>query len=113
MNTSKSVLNRALYGNYIALAIFPVYLVFSKISINMSHPKDLEVVPHPQNIFHINNDVNINMNIDIHIIINMDIEDYIEYYSLIIKYALLAIPCFAYSAYSPVYSPIRALPTPL
>ena len=46
------------------------------------HPKDLEVVPHPEIIIHINNDMNINihidinMNIDIHTIINMNIDDY-------------------------------------
>ena len=39
---------------------------------------DLEVVPHPTNIIHIDNDMNINihidinMDIDIHIIINMN-----------------------------------------
>ena len=34
------------------------------------HPKDLEVVPHPEIIIHINNDMNINIHIDI----NMDID---------------------------------------
>ena len=62
------------------------------------HPKDLEVVPHPEIIVHINNDMNItihidiNMNIDIHIIINMNIEDYKRYYLLFIRYSLLGIP---------------------
>ena len=50
------------------------------------------MVPHPEIIIHINNDMNINihidinMNIDIHIIINMNIEDYIRYYLLFIRY---------------------------
>ena len=50
------------------------------------------MVPHPEIIIHINNDmhinihIDINMNIDIHIIINMNIEDYIRYYLLIIRY---------------------------
>ena len=68
------------------------------------------MVPHPQNIIHINNDMNINihidinmnidinihidinMNIDIHSIINMNIEYSIIYYLLTIRYSQLAIP---------------------
>ena len=56
------------------------------------------MVPHPETIIHINNDMNINihiginMNIDIHIIINMNIEDYKRYYLLINRYSLLGIP---------------------
>ena len=41
--------------------------------------------PPPQNIIHINNDMNINMIIDVHIIINMNIEDDIKYYLLFIR----------------------------
>ena len=50
------------------------------------------MVPHPEIIIHINNDMNINihidinMNIDIHIIIAMNIEDYKRYYLLINRY---------------------------
>ena len=48
------------------------------------------MVPHPEIIIHINNDMNINihidinMNIDIHIMINMNIEDYIIYINIYI-----------------------------
>ena len=62
---------------------------------SFEHLEDLEVVPHPQNVIHINNDMNINihtdinMNIDIHIIIDMNIEYYIIYYLLPISYSLL------------------------
>ena len=44
------------------------------------------MVPPPEVIIHVDNDMNIdihidsNMNIDIHIIINMNIEDYNKYY---------------------------------
>ena len=49
------------------------------------------MVPHPEIIIHMNNDmktnirIDINMNIDIHIIINMNIEDYIDYYTLLMS----------------------------
>ena len=48
------------------------------------------MVPHTKIIIHINNDMNINIHIDINI--NMNIEDYKEYYLLIIRYSLLGIP---------------------
>ena len=58
----------------------------------------------------INIHIDINMNIDIHIIINMNIEDYIRYYLLFVRYSLLGVPIFTHSAIhhlqinvSPVY----------
>ena len=47
------------------------------------------MVPHPEIIIHINNDMNINIHIDInisidiHIIIHMNIEYYIDYYTVL------------------------------
>ena len=46
------------------------------------------MVPHPKIII----PIDINVNIDLHIIINMNIEYYIKYYLLSIRYSLLAIP---------------------
>ena len=44
----------------------PSIWCFQKTSIILFwHPKDLEVVPHPKTINHINNDMNINIHIDI------------------------------------------------
>ena len=73
------------------------------------------MVPHPESIIHINNDMNINihidinMNIDIHIIINMNIEDYKRYFLLFIRYSLLGIPYWVF----PIgYSLLGILPLP-
>ena len=68
------------------------YRIVGRYLRTFRHPKDLEVVPHPEIIIHINSDMNINihidinMNIDIHIIINMDIEDYKRYSLLFIRF---------------------------